>query len=297
MQTIDIATAKAAKATDRRALAILAYDNATAAPDGANWRAVADLLRLALPATKAKGATVEASRFAPWADYDVSTASAKRCGKSPVVTVTFACGEIVRAPAVSLPGKPINIARALRVALAFYRARIARNVAGMHSDGSDCIAVPEIVAAVCDNGAEFDPADCNAKTAERRGGMFDRLAVAAAATAFPEAERAEFMRRRYFLVSKRAERADRVAAYLKHRAERAERKAAKLARAKAKETAAAEIAASKAEAAANLARALSPPVAPAFKVPPRLLSTSRLAPVALISRPRVAPSCVLRVVA
>lgn len=52
MQHIDLNAAKAAKASDRRALAILAYDNAMADPAGANWRGVAELLRLALPATR-----------------------------------------------------------------------------------------------------------------------------------------------------------------------------------------------------------------------------------------------------
>ncbi|MHC2251010.1 hypothetical protein ACVILK_000702 [Bradyrhizobium embrapense] len=48
MQQIDLIAAKAAKATERRALAILAYDNAKQDPDGANWQGIADLLRLAV---------------------------------------------------------------------------------------------------------------------------------------------------------------------------------------------------------------------------------------------------------
>lgn len=127
MQNIDLTAAKAAKATDRRALAILAYDNATADPAGANWRGVAELLRLAMPAVKAKPAAIETatdSRFAQWADYDIPQSATKRLGKSPIVVISFADGEIVRVPAVSLPGKPVNIGRAVRVAESFYQGRI-----------------------------------------------------------------------------------------------------------------------------------------------------------------------------
>ncbi|WBU27569.1 hypothetical protein OOZ54_12780 [Rhodopseudomonas palustris] len=133
MQPVNPESVRAAKASDRKALAIIAYDNACADPQSANWRAVADMLRLALPATrtaKTAAPTSEPSRFAPWSDYSVNSVSCKRLGKSPIVVVTFADGEIVRAPAVSLPGKPINIGRALRVASAFYEGRIAIRYGG-----------------------------------------------------------------------------------------------------------------------------------------------------------------------
>lgn len=193
MQNIDLTAAKAAKATDRRALAILAYDNATADPAGANWRGVADLLRLALPNTKAKAAAIETdSRFAQWADYPIPhNASGKRLGKSPVVIVTFADGETVRAPAVSLPGKPVNIGRAVRVAESFYQGRIvarcnadltAAGYLGNRWDSSEMrlsvtdpeavshIRIPAVVSAVCETtGAEYSPDDCNALLAGRLG--------------------------------------------------------------------------------------------------------------------------------
>jgi hypothetical protein len=130
MQHIDLNAAKAAKASDRKTLAILAYDNATASPGDANWRGVAELLRLALPNSKAKAETLETdSRFAPWADYPIPhNAGGKRLGKSPVCVVTFADGEVIRVPAVSLPGKAVNIGRALRVAVSFYHGRIVARV-------------------------------------------------------------------------------------------------------------------------------------------------------------------------
>jgi hypothetical protein len=134
MQHIDLNAAKAAKASDRKSLAILAYDNATASPADANWRGVAELLRLALPNSKAKAETLETdSRYAPWADYPIPhNAGGKRLGKSPVCVVTFADGEVVRVPAVSLPGKAVNIGRALRVAVSFYHGRVVARVNSLH---------------------------------------------------------------------------------------------------------------------------------------------------------------------
>jgi hypothetical protein len=180
MQQIDLIAAKTAKAADRKALAILAYETAKADPAGANWQGIADLLRLALPPGKAKAADDIAaadSKYAAWADYVIpQSAGGKRLGKSPVVIVTFADGETVRAPAVSLPGKPVNIGRALRVALAFYQGRIVGRYNSLIPD--DCgaprlsvtdsefvatIPVPAIVSCVCEaTGAAYDPAACSA---------------------------------------------------------------------------------------------------------------------------------------
>jgi hypothetical protein len=184
MQHIDLNAAKAAKATDRRALAILAYDNASANPAAANWRGVAELLRLALPTAKAKAIEpATESRFAPWADYPIPhNASGKRLGKSPVVVVSFADGETVRAPAVSLPGKPVNIGRALRVAVAFYQARIvgrynalipdnfgAGLLSSMDSEFVATIPLPAVVSVICETtGGEYDPAACSEMVARSR---------------------------------------------------------------------------------------------------------------------------------
>jgi hypothetical protein len=176
MQNVDIETAKAAKASDRKALAILAFENACRDPEFSNWRGVAELLRLALPASKAKAvAAVETdSRFAPWAEYDIpQSVSNKRLGRSPVIVVTFADGETVRCPAVSLPGKAINIGRGLRIAFAYYRARIAWKAARAYIADGECVDVPELVSISCEaTGADYDPADCNARTAAQRAGTF-----------------------------------------------------------------------------------------------------------------------------
>ncbi|MDI2074500.1 hypothetical protein [Bradyrhizobium sp. Mp27] len=217
MHQIDLTAARAAKASERKTLAILAYDNACQDPGAANWRAVADLLRLAIPATKAAPkASAEApeSRFAPWADYAIpQSANGRRLGKSPVLTVTFACGAVVRAPAVSLPGKPLNIGRGLRIAFAYYRARIARAAAGAFSADSYIVTIPAIASIACDNGAEFDATDCSERTAEARRGTFDAIALTAEAEALPEKApdegltRTEFMRLQYGIALAEAEQA------------------------------------------------------------------------------------------
>jgi hypothetical protein len=179
MQHIDLNAAKAAKASDRKTLAILAYDNATASPADANWRGVAELLRLALPNSKAKAETLETdSRYAPWADYPIPhNAGGKRLGKSPVCVVTFADGEVIRVPAVSLPGKAVNIGRALRVAVSFYHGRIVarvndcieafeigtNRVSVTDSEFTSRLPVPAVVSAICETtAAEYDPAACSA---------------------------------------------------------------------------------------------------------------------------------------
>jgi hypothetical protein len=175
---IDLNAARIAKASDRKSLAILAYDNATADPDNANWRGVADILRLAIPNSKAKAETVETdSRFAKWADYPIpQNVSGKRLGKSPVCIVTFANGEVVRVPAVSLPGKAVNVGRALRVAVSYYQGRmVARYRADLvaaeydslqfsitDSDAVAEIRIPAVVSFICETtGAEYDPAMCS----------------------------------------------------------------------------------------------------------------------------------------
>lgn len=185
MQQINIATVKASKATDRKALAILAYDNACSDPAGANWRAVSDILRLAIPATKAKPAEIPADPSRPaWADYDIPENATRKLGKSPIIVVAFADGETVRAPAVSLPGKPVNIGRGLRIAFAYYRARMAARHAGEMAAWSGCVNVPALVSVACESdGFEYDAAECNAQTATFRTGEFDPAALAAEAVA------------------------------------------------------------------------------------------------------------------
>jgi hypothetical protein len=302
MQPIDLSTVKAAKATDRRALAILAYDNASADPAGANWRGVADILRLAIPTTKAAGKIPEAAAdpMRPaWADYDIPQNATRKLGKSPILVITFEGGEVVRCPAVSLPGKPVNIGRGLRVASAFYQCRIA-NRAGENSDWSRCVAVPAFAAVICEtNGTEYDAAECSARTAESRLGTFDAEAVKAESASRPEKSddgsltRDEFVKGSYRLAVARlrlaglAEGEDR--RELDYLIERYTLLLAGWTMLQIKAKWRAEDDATRKPA----------PVAPSFKVPAAFLATSRLTLVS--SNPPVAPApgqkCILRIVA
>lgn len=140
--------------TDKRALAVAAYDDARSNPAAADWRKVAELLRDALPATRRKltDAAPVSRRPAWWADYSIP-----KTYTLDSVHVTFADGAAVRCNIISAPGKPPRIAKACRVAIAFYRAR-----AGM-------VAVPDIVSVVAvGSGQIFDAAACSQFTTDLR---------------------------------------------------------------------------------------------------------------------------------
>lgn len=104
-----------------------------------------------------------------WPDYGVDSASWRTLQwPSPTLVVTFADGEVVRAPAVSLQRKPINIGRGLRIAIAFYQSRICRRL-GLPNRLGTRPALPPIAACICEDTAEVYDADlCNARTVEDR---------------------------------------------------------------------------------------------------------------------------------
>lgn len=102
----------------------------------------------------------------PWHDYPVNKVSSFKIW-NPTIVVTFADGEVVRAPAVSKQGNPANIGRGLRVAIAYYQGRKARakkrTVIGFSCN------VPEITACHCeDTGEVYDAELCTAKTVDSR---------------------------------------------------------------------------------------------------------------------------------
>jgi hypothetical protein len=103
------------------AQAELAYRAAlnSASPD---WRGVVELFRAALRAD-AKRAPMpsRAPKAEEIADYSVDRLKLK--GRSPRIAVRFMDGEAVFTHVPSAPGKPLNIGRALRVAIAMYRSR------------------------------------------------------------------------------------------------------------------------------------------------------------------------------
>jgi hypothetical protein len=197
MKTQDVRAVGAVNASDRRALAVLAYDNATADPASADWRAVAELLRAALPA--ARKVAKESAVPSWWQDY----APNGKCVFSSV-EVTFADGRTIRASAATNPGKPLNLGRALRTAIAFYRAKMHRLVGApaMCGHGGDTlhafdahVAVPDIAMVVhLDTGAVFDPEVCSRLTADTRAGwwgMTEATEEAALWATFPVEQRRE----------------------------------------------------------------------------------------------------------
>lgn len=178
--TNPIALAYATGPTPRE-MALHAFEQAAKASDCGgmpDWHAAAIALKAALTGgrewTQTKNRVVGQSRptalpAPPWHDYDVKGTGAFHV-VNPTIVVTFADGEIVRAPAVGKRGKPVNIGRGLRVACAFYQARM------IWRGGKSILlergpAVPEITACHCeDTGEHYDAALCNIKTAATREG-------------------------------------------------------------------------------------------------------------------------------
>src|SRR5215218_6448042 len=103
------------------AQAQIAYDAAlnSSSPD---WRAVAELFRFAVrgPPKRASQAIHEI------ADYNVDRLKLKCL--SPRVAVRFWDGEAVFTHVPSAPGKPLNVGRALRVAICMWRYRVYRRL-------------------------------------------------------------------------------------------------------------------------------------------------------------------------
>ena len=150
-----------------------AYETAlgTACPD---WRAVAELFRAAVQAGHKRAPRLAASSkpaASEIADYNVERIKLK-C-RSPRIAVRFMDGEAVFTHVPSATGKPLNVGRALRVAIAMYRSRkeVQRRLGFRQYDRA--IPVPEIFQVRCLETDEFfDPALCNQATAaERRAGQ------------------------------------------------------------------------------------------------------------------------------
>jgi hypothetical protein len=69
-----------------------------------------------------KPATPDAPRYAPFAEYAIPRRY--RSDKAgPTCVVTFSDGETVRMTTASIPGKPLNVGRGLKLAVAAWRSR------------------------------------------------------------------------------------------------------------------------------------------------------------------------------
>jgi hypothetical protein len=146
-----------------------AYETAlgAACPD---WRAVAELFRAAVRAGRKRAPRLAASSkpAAPEiADYNVDRIKLK-C-RSPRIAVRFMDGEGVFTHVPSAPGKPLNVGRALPVAIAMYRSRKTVQERLGFRQYDRAIPVPEIFQVRCLETDElFDVDACNKHTAADR---------------------------------------------------------------------------------------------------------------------------------
>src|SRR5215217_5885891 len=154
------------------AQAQIAYDSAlkSSLPD---WRAVAELFRSAVraPPKRASQALPEI------ADYNVDRIKLK-CS-SPRIAVRFMDGEAVLTHVPSAPGKPLNLGRALRVAIVMYRSRRTVQQRLGFPEYDRAMPVPEIFQVRCLETDElFDVNACNRHTtAERASSDAERASM------------------------------------------------------------------------------------------------------------------------
>jgi hypothetical protein len=162
----------------------LAAFQAEAEKDNPDWHRAALVLKQALGAGQGMAVAPRSprpERIKPlalppsdWVDYEIGKVNAFAV-RNPTIIVTFASGDVVRAPAVSLKGKALNIGRGLRCAIAFYSARDCWR-RGLPNLPGTRLAVPEILSCVCEeDGKIFDPVQCNVRTIDARKAQDWRL--------------------------------------------------------------------------------------------------------------------------
>src|SRR5208282_1320132 len=117
-----------------------AFDAAMNSPRP-DWRAVAELFRVAMQAERPKrAAKPKATGTLP--DYNVDRV--KLLCRSPRIAARFMDGEAVFTHVPSAPGKPLNVGRALRVAIVMYRSRKGVQRRAGFREYDRAIPVPEI---------------------------------------------------------------------------------------------------------------------------------------------------------
>jgi ribosomal protein L21 len=148
-----------------------------------DWRAVAELFRAAMQAERVKrGAKAKATAAGELADYNVDRI--KLLCRSPRIAVRFVDGEAVFTHVPSAPGKPLNVGRALRVAIVMYRSRKGVQRRAGFRECDRAIPVPEIFQVRCLETDElFDVDACNRHTATERRSSDPRRAAEMLATA------------------------------------------------------------------------------------------------------------------
>src|SRR5436190_1844657 len=157
----------------------LAYDAALigSCPD---WRGVAELFRAALRPQRRPRQHPRA-QHQEIADYSVDRVKL-RC-RSPRIAVRFIDGEAVFTHVPSAPGKPLNVGRALRVAIAMYRSRRAVQQRFGFQEYDRAMPVPELFQVRCLETDElFDVDACNSHTAAERASSDQARATAVKST-------------------------------------------------------------------------------------------------------------------
>ena len=167
------------------AQAQLAYDAASKSPCP-DWRAVAELFRAAVTAGRKrapKSAEPTKANTQEIADYNVDHLKLKAL--SPRLCVRFMDGEAIFTHCPSAPGKPLNVGRALRVAICMWRYRVYRRLG--YRQYETTIPVPEIFQVRCLETDElFDVGACNAHTAAERAGILKEREAAVPRAAMEE---------------------------------------------------------------------------------------------------------------
>lgn len=135
-----------------KAIALASFEAALADPS-ADWKAVAEAMAAAM-ATKPKAST-DPDAPPSWWRCDKFGKSAHKT----VVECVFTDGRTIRANVSTDPGKPYNVGRGVKIAVAFYRAKLQ----------DERCAVPELKRVTClDSGESFDAAECSRMTAAWR---------------------------------------------------------------------------------------------------------------------------------
>jgi hypothetical protein len=162
-----------------------AYDAAIKSPCP-NWRAVAELFRAATETQRGRlRAERKSAAKQELADYNVDRV--KLLCRSPRIAVRFMDGEAVFTHVPSAPSKPLNVGRALRVAIVMYRSRKGVQMRAGFREYDRAIPVPEIFQVRClETDEQFDVDACNRHTATQRQSSDHGRAGAMQATAGAE---------------------------------------------------------------------------------------------------------------
>lgn len=136
----------------KKTAALAAYRSANHDSD---WQAIAKMLADCIPAMREKPSAIVPSSdgFAPFAFYPINKYKADRVG--PTCVVTFADGQTVRMSTATLPNKPLNVGRGLRLAFYAWQSRV----------GFASLEWPSVSACHFERNAEiiarFNPAECS----------------------------------------------------------------------------------------------------------------------------------------